>query len=185
MHIKIPDPSLVILIGASSSGKSTFAQKHFKPTEILSSDFCRDIVSDDATDQAATKDTFDVLHFIAAKRLAAGKLTVIDATNVQADARSILQSLARKYHYLTFVIVFNLPYRICQERNEERHDRDIKPDVIHRQINQLRQSLRSLRREGFRNFVYVLSSQKDVESISIERRLLWTDRTDEHGTVAR
>lgn len=181
MHINIPDPSLVILIGPSGSGKSTFAQQHFKPTEILSSDFCRGIVSDNETDQAATKDAFDVLHFIAAKRLTAGKLTVIDATNVQADARKTLQALARKYHYLTVAIVFNLPSKICQERNEGRPDRDIRPDVIRRQISQLRRSLRGLKREGFRNFVYVLSSPEQVESVKIERQKLWTDRTDEHG----
>lgn len=181
MHINIPDPSLVILIGPSGSGKSTFAQQHFKPTEILSSDFCRGIVSDDETDQAATKDAFDVLHFIAAKRLSAGKLTVIDATNVQAEARKTLQSLARKYHYLTAAIVFNLPSKICQERNEGRPDRDIRPDVIRRQISQLRRSLRGLKREGFRGYVHVLSSPEQVESVKIERQKLWTDRTDEHG----
>ena len=96
MILKIPEPSLVLLIGPSGSGKSTFASKHFKPTEILSSDFCRGLVSDDETDQTATKDAFEVLRFIAAKRLAAGKLTVIDATNVQGDARKPLLALARR-----------------------------------------------------------------------------------------
>ena len=181
MQIKIPDPSLVILIGPSGSGKSTFAQEHFKPTEILSSDFCRGIVSDDETDQAATKDAFDVLHFIASKRLAAGKLTVIDATNVQPDARKSLQALAREYHYLTAAIVLNLSSQICRERNENRPDRDIKSHVIRRQSSQLRRSLRGLRYEGFRNYVYVLSTPEDVEAVSIERQPLWTNRTDEHG----
>lgn len=181
MHIKIPDPSLVILIGPSGSGKSTFAQEHFKPTEILSSDFCRGIVSDDETDQAATEDAFDVLHFIASKRLAAGKLTVIDATNVQVDARKTLHALAREYHYLTAAIVLNLSSQICRERNEKRPDRDIKSHVVRRQISQLRRSLRGLRYEGFRNYVYVLSTPEDVEAVSIERQPLWTNLTTEHG----
>ena len=181
MHIKIPDPSLVILIGPSGSGKSTFAQKHFKPTEILSSDFCRGIVSDDETDQAATKDAFEVLHFIAAKRLAAGKTTVIDATNVQVDARKELQTLAREYHYLTAAIVLNLSSQICRERNSGRPDRDIKSHVIRRQVSQLRRSLRGLRYEGFRNFVYVLSTPEEVEAVTIERQPLWTNLTSEHG----
>ena len=116
MLIKIPDPSLVILIGPSGSGKSTFAQKHFKPTEILSSDFCRGLVSDDENDQSASNDAFDVLHYIAAKRLAAGKLTVIDATNVQPDARKSLHVLAREYHYLTAAIVLNISPKLCHER---------------------------------------------------------------------
>ena len=181
MLIKIPDPSLVILIGASGSGKSTFAKKHFKSTEILSSDFCRGIVSDDETDQSATTDAFEVLHFIAAKRLAAGKLTVIDATNVQPDARKSLHALAREYHYLTAAIVFNLPAKLCQERNDVRPDRDFKPHVVRNQTSQLRRSLRGLKREGFRNFLYVMSLSEEVEAAQVERQPLWTNRTDETG----
>ena len=179
--IKIPEPSLVILIGPSGSGKSTFARKHFKPTEILSSDFCRGLVSDDETDQTATNDAFEVLRFIAAKRLAAGKLTVIDATNVQVEARKPLLALAREYHYLTVAIVFNMPPKLCQKRNEGRPDRNLKPHVIRQQNQQLRRSLRYLKREGFRNFVYVMSTPEAIEAIRIERQPLWTNRTNEHG----
>ena len=181
MLIKIPDPSLVILIGASGSGKSIFAHKHFKPTEILSSDFCRGLVSDDETDQSATTDAFEVLHFIAAKRLAAGKLTVIDATNVQSDARKPLLALAREYHYLTVGIVLNIPPKLCQERNDVRPDRNFKSHVVRNQTSQLRRSLRGLKREGFRNFLYVMSSPEEVEDAQVERQTLWTNRTDEHG----
>src|SRR5881396_595586 len=124
MKLTIPELSLVVLIGPSGSGKSTFAGKHFKPTEVLSSDWCRGVVSDDENSQAATKDAFEVLHFIAAKRLAAGRLTVIDATNVQLEARKPLVALAREYHVLPVAIVFNLPERLCQERNRNRSNRD-------------------------------------------------------------
>ena len=179
--IKIPEPSLVLLIGPSGSGKSTFALKHFKPTEVLSSDFCRGLVSDDETDQTATDDAFEVLRFIAAKRLAAGKLTVIDATNVQVEARKPLVALAREYHYLTVAIVFNMPVKLCQERNEARPDRDLKPHVVRQQSQQLRRSLRNLKREGFRNFLYVMSTPEDVEAVQVERQPLWVNRTDEHG----
>ena len=181
MILKIPEPSLVLLIGPSGSGKSTFASKHFKPTEILSSDFCRGLVSDDETDQTATKDAFEVLRFIAAKRLTAGKLTVIDATNVQSDARKPLLALAREYHYLTVAIVFNTPAKICQERNAARPDRDLKPHVIRQQHQQLRRSLHNLKREGFRQFLYVMSTPKTVESARVERQPLWSNRTDEQG----
>ena len=181
MIIKIPEPSLVLLIGPSGSGKSTFAHKHFKPTEILSSDFCRGLVSDDETDQAATNDAFEVLHFIASKRLAAGKLTVIDATNVQVDARKPLLALAREYHYLSVAIVFNMPTKLCQERNEARPDRDLKPHVVRQQRQQLRRSLRNLKREGFRNFLHVMSTPETVEAIHLERQPLWPNRTDERG----
>ena len=179
--MKIPEPSLVLLIGPSGSGKSTFAHKHFKPTEILSSDFCRGLVSDDETDQAATADAFEVLRFIAAKRLAAGKLTVIDATNVQVEARKPLLALAREYHYLTVALVFNMPPKLCQKRNEARPDRNLKSHVIRQQSQQLRRSLRNLKREGFRNFVYVMSTPEVVEATRIERQPLWTNRTDEQG----
>src|SRR4030095_165040 len=138
-------------------GKSTFARHHFKPTEVLSSDYCRGLVSDDENNQAATKDAFEVLHFIAAKRLAAGKLTVIDATNVQPEARKPLVALAREYHVLPVAIVLNLPDRICYERNEVRTDRDFGPHVIRQQAQQLRRSIRNLRREGFRH-IYEFSS---------------------------
>ena len=181
MILKIPEPSLVLLVGPSGSGKSTFARKHFKPTEILSSDFCRGLVSDDETDQTVTKDAFEVLRFIAAKRLAAGKLTVIDATNVQSDARKPLLALAREYHYLTVAIVFNMHIKLCQERNATRPDRNLKPHVIRRQHQQLRHSLRNLRREGFRQFLYVMSTPQTVESVRVERQPLWSNRTDEHG----
>jgi protein phosphatase len=151
MHIKIPELALVVLIGASGSGKSTFAKHHFKSTEVLSSDFCRGLVSDDENDQSATKDAFDVLHFIAAKRLAAGRLTVVDATNVQVEARKPLVALAREYHCLPVAIVLDLPERVCQERNRSRADRDFGPHVIRRQTQDLRRSLRGLQREGFRH----------------------------------
>ena len=181
MIMRIPEPSLVLLIGPSGSGKSTFASKHFKPTEILSSDFCRGLVSDDETDQTVTSDAFEVLRFIAAKRLAAGKLTVIDATNVQGDARKPLLALAREYHYLTVAIVFNMPTKLCQERNAARADRDLKPHVIRQQHQQLRRSLRHLKREGFRQFLYVMSTPEAVETARVERQPLWSNRTDEQG----
>src|ERR671927_596380 len=116
MKVTIPELSLVVLVGPSGCGKSTFARTHFKATEVLSSDFCRGLVSDDENDQRATDDAFDVLHFIAAKRLAAARLTVVDATNVQAEARRPLVALARQYHCLPVAIVFDLPERVCQER---------------------------------------------------------------------
>src|SRR5579859_2857337 len=116
MNISIPNLSLVVLIGPSGSGKSTFARSHFLPTEVLSSDACRAMVSDEENNQAVTNDAFQVLHFIAAKRLALGRLTVIDATNVQPEARKPLVALAREYHCLAVAIVFDLPQKLCEER---------------------------------------------------------------------
>src|ERR1700720_3574045 len=117
MKISIPKLSLVALIGPSGSGKSTFARKFFLPTEILSSDACRAMVSDEENNQAVTNYAFEVLHFIAAKRLALGRLTVIDATNVQPESRSPLVELARQYHCLPVAVVLDMPERVCHERN--------------------------------------------------------------------
>ncbi len=180
MQIKIPKLSLVVLIGASGSGKSTFARKHFLKSEVLTSDECRALVSDDENDQSATEDAFAVLHFIAAKRLARGNLTVVDATNVQPESRQPLVELARKFHCLPVAVVLNLPESVCRQRNEGRDDRQFGPHVITQQRSQLRRSLRGLRREGFRH-IFVLESVEEVGAATIERVPLWNDRTGEHG----
>ncbi len=180
MNITLPDLSLVVLIGASGSGKSTFARQHFKPTEVISSDFCRGLVSDDENDQAATNDAFDVLHYIAAKRLAAGKLTVIDATNVQAEARKPLIALAREYHMLPAAIVLNMPEKLCQQRNSQRPDRSFGAHVVQRQRQDLRSSLRHLEREGFRH-VFTFTTPEEIEAATVTREPLWNNRTGEHG----
>jgi protein phosphatase len=180
VKLNIPELSLVVLIGASGSGKSTFARKHFKPTEILSSDFCRGLVSDDDNDQSVTADAFEVLHFIAAKRLAHGKLTVVDATNVQPEARKPLVALARQYHCLPVAIVLNMPEQLCWERTQQRPDRNFGRHVIRGHRQQLRRSLKRLKREGFRH-IYQLTSLEEVEAVSIERQPLWSNLRHEHG----
>ncbi len=180
MTLTIPELSLVVLVGVSASGKSTFARKHFKPTEILSSDYFRGLVSDDEQNQAGTEDAFEVLHFVARKRLAAGLLTVIDATNVQAEARKPLVALAREFHVLPVVIVLDVPERVAIERNKARTDRGFGSHVIHRQAQQLRQSRRRLDREGFRH-VHLLGSTEEIENATLERQRLWNNLKHEHG----
>ncbi|HEY6373467.1 MAG TPA: polynucleotide kinase-phosphatase [Candidatus Sulfotelmatobacter sp.] len=180
MNITIPELSLVVLIGPSGCGKSSFARAHFKPTEVLSSDFCRGLVSDDENEQAATRDAFDVLHYVARKRLAAGRLTVVDATNVQQEARKPLVELAREFHVLPVAIVLNLPERLCHERNQNRPDRQFGPHVVRNQSQQLRRSIRGLEREGFRH-VFVMSSPEEVASVTITRQALWNNLKQEYG----
>jgi protein phosphatase len=180
MKITIPELSLVVLIGASGSGKSTFASRHFKSTEVVSSDACRALVSDDENDVGATKDAFEVLHFIAGKRLAAGNLTVVDATNVQREARRPLVELARAHHVLPVAIVLDLPERICLMRNAVRPDRNFGPHVVRQQRSQLRRSIGNLEREGFRR-VFVLRTQEETDEAEVAREPAWTDRRWEHG----
>jgi protein phosphatase len=180
MEIKIPELALVVLIGPSGSGKSTFSKAHFKPTEVISSDFCRGLVSDDENNQAATNDAFEVLHFIAAKRLRAGKLTVIDATNVQPEARKSLIGLAREYHCLPVALVLDMPERLCRDRNAGRADRAFGEHVIRNQCSQLHKSLRGLEREGFRH-VSVFKSPEELLDLTIRREPLWNNKKDERG----
>jgi protein phosphatase len=180
MEIKIPELALVVLVGASGSGKSTFARTHFKSTEILSSDFCRGLVSDDENDQAATNDAFEVLHFIAAKRLKAGKLTVIDATNVQSEARKSLIALAREYHCLPVALVLDFQERLCRDRNSNRPDRNFGDHVIRNQMSQLRKSLRGMEREGFRHLT-VFKSPEELGGLTITREPLWNNKKAEAG----
>ena len=180
MKLTIPELAIVALVGPSGSGKSTFARKHFRATEVLSSDFCRGLVSDDENSQVATNDAFEVLHFIASKRLAAGKLVVIDATNVQPEARKPIIALGREYHCLPVAIVFDLPEKLCHERNRNRTDRDFGPHVIRQQSQQLRRSLRGLEREGFRR-VHVLRCPEEVDVAEIVREPLWNNLRHEHG----
>jgi protein phosphatase len=174
MTFEIPQLSLVVLMGPSGSGKSSFARKHFKPTEVLSSDTCRGLVSDDENDQGATRDAFEVLHYIAAKRLAAGKLTVVDATNVRPEDRKQYVALAREYHVLPVAIVLDMPEDLCQDRNRARSDRAFGPHVVRNHVAALRKSLRGLEREGFRH-VHILRSPEQVEEVSIVRKPLWND----------
>ena len=180
MKLTIPELAVVALVGPSGSGKSSFARKHFRATEVLSSDFCRGLVSDEENSQAATNDAFEVLYFIASKRLTTGKLVVIDATNVQIEARKPIIALARQFHCIPVAIVFDLPEKLCHERNRNRPDRDFGPHVIRQQSQQLRRSLRNLQREGFRR-VHILHSTEEVDAAEIVREPLWNNLKHEHG----
>jgi protein phosphatase len=120
VRLEIPELSLVVLVGAAGSGKSTFAARQFRPSEVLESDAFRAMVADDPADQLASPDAFEVLHLVAAKRLARRRLTVVDATNLQAHARRPLRELAGRYHCALVAIVFDLPEEVCQQWNRRR-----------------------------------------------------------------
>ncbi|MBM7804950.1 protein phosphatase [Geodermatophilus bullaregiensis] len=177
--LAVPDLSLVVLIGVSGSGKSTFARRHFAPTQVLSSDFCRGLVADDENDQSATPAAFALLHHIAGIRLRAGRLTVVDATNVKAEDRASLVRLAREHDVLPVAIVLDVPEGVCLARNAERPDRDLPPGVVQRQRADLRRGLRGLGREGFRK-VHVLGPD-DVERAVVTYERQYNDRREDTG----
>ncbi|UTC74488.1 polynucleotide kinase-phosphatase [Treponema sp. OMZ 792] len=181
MQINIPKTSLVLLVGVSGSGKSSFAQKHFEKYEIISSDVCRGIVSNDENNQSATNDAFEVFNFILSKRLQNGLLTVADATNIQQEARKKLLDIARSFHILPVAIVFDLPQELCEKRNEARTDRNISTRVLRRHMQDLKHSLKNLKKEGFKK-LYILRSEEEVNSVTeIVREKLYNDKTDMHG----
>ena len=185
MNISIPELALVVLVGPSGAGKSSFARAHFKPTEVVSSDFCRGVLADDENAQHATDDAFDLLHYIVAKRLKNGLLTVVDATNVRAEDRRRYVQLAREFHCLPVAIVLNLPEQVCQDRNAQRPDRDFGPHVIRNQRLALRRGMggrggKGLKREGYR-YVWVLESEAEANAVTIERAPLWNNKKDVPG----
>ena len=180
MRIEIPEIAVVALIGASGSGKSTFAKAHFKPTEVLSSDYFRALVSDDESNQQVSAQAFDALYYVADKRLELGLMAVIDATSVQKEARASVLRLANEQNCLAVAIVMDTPERICKERNAKRPDRNFGGQIIARQAMQLRRSLKQLQKEGFR-YVHILKSEEEAAAVEIVRTPLWNNKKHETG----
>ncbi len=176
-EVKLPEISLVLLVGASSSGKSTFAKKYFLPTEILSSDYCRALVSDDENNLAATDEAFEVLHYIAARRLKLGKLTVIDALNLRKEDRSKLVQLAKDNYALAAAIVLETPIKKLFDRHEERTDRNFSKHILEKQYDDFKRSMKTIEREGF-SYTYFLNPE---EEIKIHRQKLWNNKNEERG----
>ncbi len=180
--LKLPELSLILLIGSTGAGKSTFARRLFKATEIVSSDACRGLVADDENDQSASQDAFELLHYLVAKRLKRGLLTVVDATNVQAEGRRPLIALARQYHVLPVAIVLDVPDSVAHARNANRPERrHLGPHVVARHRQELRKSLRNLKQEGFRH-IHHLRGVEEVDAVrGIVRDRLYNNCKEETG----
>lgn len=181
MKLNFPELSLILLIGPSGSGKSTFARKHFLPTEIVSSDACRGMVSDDENDQTVSAEAFALLDHIIETRLKLGKLTVVDATNVDPALRKNLIQIARKHHCLPAAIVFKIPAGVCHSHNQTRKDRNFGPHVVRRQLSIMKRGLKGLKREGFRK-IHTLESVEEIDAIEgITREPLWNNKQHIEG----
>ncbi|GAA1437830.1 polynucleotide kinase-phosphatase [Nocardiopsis tropica] len=176
----VPRMGLVVLIGVSGSGKSTFAAEHFAPTQVISSDHCRGMVSDDENDQSASADAFSLLHTVVDIRLRRGLLTVVDATNVQSRARAELVRIAKDNDVLSTAIVLDVPEALAKERNRGRPDRDFGDHVVRRQRRELRQGMKRLSREGFRR-IHVLHGPEEIDGATVELERAWPDRTELTG----
>jgi predicted kinase len=170
VDIRLPDPSLVLLVGAAGAGKTTFAARHFEPAAVIASDALRARISGDAADQRATRPAFAILHEAVARRLAAGRLTVVDATNVQSHARRALIARARAAGVPVVAIVLDLPAPLVVERNAARAGRVVATEVVSRQLGDLARSLNggALEAEGF-DAVHRLRTTHDVDHVRVGR----------------
>lgn len=179
MNIFIPEFSLIILIGISGSGKSSFAKKHFKETQVISSDFCRKLICDDEDDQTCSPQAFELLYEIASKRLSNKKLTVIDATNLETASRLQLKLLAKKHHTQMIALVFNLPIEVCRQRNRQR-SRVVPEEIITEQSMMLQNVLKQLPNEKYRD-IYVIDSEDEIENTQLVLKKLACNQKNLHG----
>ena len=167
MRVELPEPALVVLVGAAGAGKSTLAARLFDAGDVLSSDTFRGIVSGDEGDQGATRVAFSILHRELVRRLAARRTTVVDATNVQAYARRQLVRRATAAGIPAVAIVLHLPPALVLVRNATRAGRIVPEEAVRRQMAELERSLRrGLETEGF-TAVHVLRAAADVDGLEL------------------
>jgi protein phosphatase len=167
----LPDPSLVVLIGAAGSGKTTLAARLFAPDEILSSDALRATISGNEADQRVSAVAFRILHRTLERRLAHGELTVVDATNTRPEHRRPLTTRARATATPMVAIVLDLPPTTVRTQNTNRTTRTVDPEVVERHLAAIRRTIDDgqLVAEGF-DHVVVLRSAADVSGLRIDRR---------------
>jgi predicted kinase len=167
VYLPIPPDALVVLIGVAASGKSTFAAREFRSTEILSSDTLRAMIADDPHAQGATDDAFDLLHRLLAMRLRRGRRTVVDATNVEGWARGRLLDVARRHRRPVVAIVLEIPLEVAMERNLGRPEPRPPNAALRRQHRWLQGTLVELSDEGYLA-VHVLRSAAEIDAARID-----------------
>ncbi len=168
VSIALPSDAMVVLVGVAGSGKSTFAARHFSPTQVLSSDRLRAMISDSPSTQGATDDAFDLLHRILSMRLRRGRLTVVDATNVEEWARRELIGEARRHRRPCVAIVLDVPLEVAVARNAARPVPRPPPSALKRQARWLRDSIPALGHEGFE--VHHLGTVEEIDRVLVEVR---------------
>jgi len=163
--IRVLRPSVIVLCGPAACGKSTFAVRHFRPTHVISSDFCRKLVCDDETDQRYHAQTFALVNFLIGQRLSINRLCVVDSTALTPGARKSLLDLGRKYRVHTELFLFDIPLETCLERDRQRQ-RQVGPRVIEEQYRLFEQAKEDVRNEGFDQIVEL--REEDMQSVRIE-----------------
>ena len=163
--LRLIRPSVVVLCGPAACGKSTFAAKHFRPTQIISSDQARALVCDDERDQRFQTQAFALVHFLVEQRLSINRLCVVDSTALTAAARKSLLDLARRFHVPAVALVLDVPLEICLQRDTQR-ERTVGRPVIEHQHQLFEQAKPSIRQEGFDQVVEL--SAQDMDNVQTE-----------------
>lgn len=172
MQLIIADPSLVVLVGPAGAGKSTFARAFFRPTEVVSSDAIRAMLTDDPGDQEASAEAFAILAQLLHGRLSRRLMTVIDATNLRPQSRRRWLRLAARFDLPAVAIVFDLPDQLYVAHNEMRPERQVEREVVARQTELLRRAVADVAAEGFSRF-YVVREPFVAGALSVERVPGW------------
>lgn len=164
--ITLRGPHLVVLIGASGAGKSTWAQARFLPTQIVSTDRCRALVGDREEVQSYSKQAFELFYFLIEKRMELDKIVVADSTALGPDVRRALLTLANAHGYPTVAVVFSAGLDVRRERNRLR-ERRVDDDVLVRQQEALEAALQAVPSERW-DEVRVLGPD-EAERVGVRR----------------
>ena len=148
MELRLPAPCLVVLVGASSSGKSTWAAGTFRETEIVSSDRLRGVVGAGEDDQQAGAAAFSILEQIVVERMRRRLTTVVDTLGFDRDNRRRWAGLAHEAGLPAFVVVFDTPADQARARNTER-PRPIPKSVLDKQLIRFRIVRAEIDDDGF------------------------------------
>ncbi|RYU09323.1 LLM class flavin-dependent oxidoreductase [Nocardioides iriomotensis] len=149
---RLPDPALVVLVGASGSGKSTWAEQRYRAAEVVSSDALRGVVGSGRHDLDASTEAFALLDQIVAGRVRRGLTTVVDTLGLDADRRRGYLDLGRRHGLPTVVVAFDVPPALCRQRNAVR-DRPVPAPVLAQQLRTARSVVDALAGEGWDHVV--------------------------------
>jgi len=163
--IRLIRPSVVVLCGPAGCGKSTFAARHFRPTQVISSDHARSLVCDDEGDQRHSAEAFALVNFIVEQRLGINRLCVVDSTALTPDSRKTLLNLARKHGVPCVVLLFDTPLDTCRARDQAR-ERSVGRAVIERQYRIFARERDNLEREGFDQVIKL--PEDDLDKLRID-----------------
>lgn len=166
--LAVASDALVLLVGPAGAGKTTFAARHFRPGEVVSSDLLRGRVSGDPADQSATDRAFRALHRVVGDRSRRGLVTVVDATNLLYPSRASLLDISSGWRRPAVAVAFDVSIGQCLAWNARRPGRFVVESVLRRQHRLMDRALQHLPREGFESIV-VVRTPREIDRLTIQR----------------